>query len=115
MKLEMISLTVQDMGRAVDFYQEFIGEKPRKNSERLSIFDLGNIRLSLWNASFDGVEVDFGENIVGTFKTDDLEAEHRRLEDLGAEVEEISDKESYRLFHFKDTEGNLMEVYEGEK
>ncbi len=115
MKLEMISLTVRDMDRAVEFYREFLGEEPRKKTERLSIFDLGNIRLSLWNASFDGVEVDFGENVVGTFKTDDLEGERRRLEDLGAEVEKISYKESYRLFHFEDTEGNLMEVYEGEK
>jgi predicted enzyme related to lactoylglutathione lyase len=71
--------------------------------------------LSLWNASVDGVEVDFGENAVGTFRTDDLEAERQKLNDLGAEVEEILDKGSYRLFHFTDSEGNLMEVYEGEK
>jgi catechol 2,3-dioxygenase-like lactoylglutathione lyase family enzyme len=115
MKLEMISLTVKDMDRAVEFYQEFLGEEPEKNTGRLSIFDLGNIRLSLWKASVDGVEVDFGENVVGTFKTDDLEAERVRLKELGVEVEEISDKGTYSLFHFTDTEGNLIEVYEGEK
>jgi catechol 2,3-dioxygenase-like lactoylglutathione lyase family enzyme len=40
MRIEMISLTVEDMGRAVNFYSELLGERPVKNMERLSIFDL---------------------------------------------------------------------------
>lgn len=87
----MLSLTVEDMGRAVEFYSEFLDERPVKQTERLSIFDLGNIKLCLWNASVDSVEVDFGENAVGTFHVEDLEEERERLENLGVEVEGISD------------------------
>lgn len=115
MELEFVSITVKDMDRALEFYTEFFGKEPERRDNRLSFFDLRNVKFSLWNASEDGAEVEFGENCVATFHTDDLEAEHKRLEELAPEIEEIIDVGSYRLFHFKDTEGNLMEVYEGEK
>ncbi|MFB6213748.1 MAG: VOC family protein [Candidatus Nanohaloarchaea archaeon] len=115
MELDFVSLTVKDMDRAVGFYSDLLGEEPERKDSRLSFYDLGNIRLSLWNASADDMDVDFGDNCVATFRTEDIEQERERVKQLASEVEEIKDAGGYRLFHFRDTEGNLVEVYEGEK
>jgi predicted enzyme related to lactoylglutathione lyase len=116
MEIEFVSLTVEVMQRAAEFYTEVLGQAPARADERLTVFELEGIKLSLWNASEDGAEVEFGENCVAAFRVEDLEAERSRIEQLGAEVTQIEQPEDgYRLFHFRDPAGNLLEVFEGEK
>nr|EGQ40202.1 MAG: lactoylglutathione lyase-like protein [Candidatus Nanosalinarum sp. J07AB56] len=115
MKFDIISLTVEDMERAVNFYKKVFKVEPEKENNRFSYFQLENARLGLYNPDADGVDVPFGENCVPAFKTNDIDTEHERLDGMAPEIEEITDNGSYRIFHFKDPEGNMVEVYEGEK
>ncbi|MDY6765799.1 MAG: VOC family protein [Candidatus Nanohaloarchaea archaeon] len=115
MELDIVSITVDDMDRALAFYSEVFREEPARRDDRFSWFTLENVRFGLYNPAANGEAVDFGENCVAAFRTDDIEAEHERLRELAPAVEEIQALDGYRLFHFRDTEGNLMEVYAGEK
>lgn len=115
MDLEIVSLTVEDMDRALEFYTKFLGQDPAREDERFSWFDLGNARLGLYNPSEDGETVAFGENCVPAFRVEDIEAVHERLLKLAPEVEDIQEPDGYHLFHFTDTEGNMVEIYSGKK
>jgi predicted enzyme related to lactoylglutathione lyase len=115
MIFDIISLTVEDMERAVKFYRKVFEVEPEKEDSRFSYFQLENAKLGLYNPDADGVDVPFGENCVPAFKTEDLDAEHERLNKIAPKVEEITDNGSYRIFHFKDPEGNMIEIYEGKK
>lgn len=115
MELDTVSICVKDMDRALEFYIDFFGKQPERKDERFSFFELGNVTFGMYNPSADNESVEYGENCVAAFKTEDLEEERQRLKQLAPWVEEIQDLGSYRLFHFKDTEGNLLEIYEGEK
>jgi predicted enzyme related to lactoylglutathione lyase len=115
-------LKVQDMDRAVDFYEAFLGVQAeyRYMDRWVSIND----RLGLYNPSYDvrhGVplteydrELRIGNNVVVVFSSDDVDADHERAQSLGAtgitEIVEINLMAPYRFFQFKDPEGNIVEV-----
>ena len=113
---------VKDMNRAVDFYEAFLGVQAEyRYMERwVSIND----RLGLYNPSYDvhhGVplteydrELRIGNNVVIVFSSDDVDADHERVQSLGAtgitEIIEINLIAPYRFFQFKDPDGNIVEV-----
>ena len=115
-------LKVEDMDRAVDFYEAFLGVKAeyRYLDRWVSI----NERLGLYNPSYDvrhmvpmteyDRELRIGNNVVVVFLSDDVDADHKRVQLLGAtgvtEIVEINLMAPYRFFQFKDTEGNIVEV-----
>ena len=115
-------LKVEDMDRAVAFYEAFLGVKAeyRYLDRWVSI----NERLGLYNPSYDvrhmvpmteyDRELRIGNNVVVVFLSDDVDADHKRVQLLGAtgvtEIVEINLMAPYRFFQFKDTEGNIVEV-----
>jgi predicted enzyme related to lactoylglutathione lyase len=115
-------LKVQDMERAVRFYEAFLGvEAEYRYKERwTSMTD----RLGLYNPSFDvenGVpltehdrQVRMGNNVVIVFISDDVDREHTRVQTLGVtgltDIIEVNLVAPYRFFQCFDTEGNLIEV-----
>ncbi|HEY43549.1 MAG TPA: VOC family protein [Anaerolineae bacterium] len=115
-------LKVKDMNRAIDFYEAFLGVQAEyRYMERwVSIND----RLGLYNPSYDvhhGVplteydrELRIGNNVVIVFSSDDVDADHERVQSLGAtgitEIIEINLIAPYRFFQFKDPDGNIVEV-----
>lgn len=115
-------LVVEDMDRAVRFYEAFLGVEAeyRYEDRWVSITD----RLGLYNPSFDtehGIpmshydrDVRKGSNVIVVFASNDVDRDRERVKSLGAtgitEIIEINLIAPYRFFHFKDTEGNILEV-----
>jgi predicted enzyme related to lactoylglutathione lyase len=115
-------LKVKDMDRAVEFYEAFLGVtvEHRYKDRWVSI----NKHFGLYNPSYDvhhGVpmteydrEVQIGNNVVIVFSSDDVDADHERVQSLGAtgvtEIVEINLMAPYRFFQFKDPDGNIVEV-----
>jgi predicted enzyme related to lactoylglutathione lyase len=115
-------LKVKDMDRAVAFYEAFLGIEAeyRYHDRWCSI----NERLGLYNPSYDArhmvplteydQELQPGNNVVVVFSSDDVRAEHERVQSLGAtgitDILEINLMAPYRFFQFKDPEGNIVEV-----
>ena len=115
-------LKVQDMDRAMGFYEAFLGVKAEYRYQDRWVSITGG--LGLYNPSYDlendvpMTEYDrhtrMGNNVVVVFASDNLEQEHGRVQTLGAtgvtEIVEINLVAPYRFFQFNDTEGNLVEV-----
>jgi predicted enzyme related to lactoylglutathione lyase len=115
-------LKVEDMDRAVGFYEAFLGVKAEHRYEDrwASVTD----RLGLYNPSFDAdnrvpmTEYDresrIGNNVIVVFASEDIEKDYERVKSLGAtgitDIVEINLMAPYRFFQFQDTEGNIVEV-----
>jgi predicted enzyme related to lactoylglutathione lyase len=115
-------LKVKDMDRAISFYEMFPGVKAEyRYKDRWVSITRG---LGLYNPACD-VENDVpmteydresqvGNSVVVVFAADDIEAEHDRVQAIGAtgvtDVVEVNLTPPYRLFQFRDTEGNVVEV-----
>jgi predicted enzyme related to lactoylglutathione lyase len=115
-------LKVQDMDRAVGFYEAFLGVKAEvRYADRWASI---THRLGLYNPAFDAendipmTEYDrvlrFGNNVVVVFSSDDVGQDYERVRALGAtgitDIVEINLMAPYRFFQFQDTEGNIVEV-----
>ena len=115
-------LKVQDMDRAVKFYETFLGimAEGRYGDRWTSLTkDLG-----LYNPVYDmehhvpmtayDRDTRQGNNVVVVFGSDDVEREHNRVKSIGAtgvtEIVEINLMAPYKFFQCQDTEGNLIEV-----
>lgn len=115
-------LKVEDMDRAVGFYEAFLGVKAeyRYEDRWVSITD----RLGLYNPSFDAEnnvpmteydrELRIGNNVIVAFSSDDVDEDYERVKSLGAtgitEIVQVNLMAPYRFFQFQDTEGNIVEV-----
>jgi len=115
-------LKVQDMDRAVRFYEALLGVKAkyRYKDRWTSITD----RLALYNPSSDVQNevpmtdhdrpVRIGNNVVIVFMSDDIDREYERVQALGitglTDIVEVNLVAPYRFFQCFDTEGNLIEL-----
>ena len=113
MELSSVYVCVEEMARAVDFYRDLFETEPEQEEERFSKFEFDGGDFGLYNAGYDGYEIDFGDNCVPNFEVADAEAAYRRIEALAPEMvhDEIQEFGEYRTFHFIDTEGNEIEVF----
>ena len=114
MELSSVYVGVEDMERALNFYRELFETEPEQDEERFSKFEFDAVDFGLYNAGYDGYDLDFGNNCIPNFEVDDVEAAYRRIEQLAPEMvhEEILEFGVYRTFHFIDTEGNEIEVFD---
>jgi len=88
MELSTVYVSVEDMDRALDFYAELFGTAPTQADDRFSMFAFDGVDFGLYDASHDGGAVEFGDSCVPNFEVD-----------------------GYRCFHFRDTEGNRIEIF----
>ncbi len=113
MKINSLYVGVKDMNRAIDFYKNLFQKEPEDINERFSSFDINGITFALYNAKADSEDMTFGNNCVPNIEIDNAEDEYQRVKELNAELlGEIVSVDSYKLFQFKDTEGNVIEFYE---
>lgn len=59
--LNSIYLSVQQMPRAVKFYEQIFDTKVTTMDDRMSVFGLGNISLLLFNPKIAREKVDYGK------------------------------------------------------
>ncbi|MFC7140842.1 VOC family protein [Halosimplex aquaticum] len=113
MKLSTVYVGVEDMDRALAFYEDVFQAEPEQAEQRFSIFEFDGADFGLYNAGADGHEFDFGNNCVPNFEVEDVDSAYERISALAPEVvsDGIFDIDGYRGFHFLDTEGNTIEVF----
>lgn len=116
MDLDFVWVAVDDMERAVDFYNRFLETQPESTSDRMAYYDLGNLGFGLYNPDADGGDwtPTRGDNTVPAFRTDDLEEERERVTGF-ADLEKEYDAGDHEGFLFTDSEGNVLEVYSWKK
>ena len=111
-RIKAIYLAIEDMDRAVKFYEEIFNISVSAYGEKMSSFDLGNISFLLFNPAFDDEDVIYGNNVVLNIEIDDIDKMFDFVKNEGCEIvmhpELIGE---YLIFQVKDTEGNIIEFY----
>ncbi len=107
-----IALTVDDLSRAKDFYQNTLGMKFLFDAGQLAFFQCGDIRIML---STPEKSEPRGGTIL-YYKVDDIQATHSSLKQRGAEffqephlIAKMPDHDLWMAF-LKDTEGNTLGI-----
>jgi methylmalonyl-CoA/ethylmalonyl-CoA epimerase len=109
-EIGQIALTVRDLERAKNFYQNTLGMKFLFDAGTMAFFQCGAIRLMI---GLSEETVSIGGTIL-YFKVEDIEKVHRVLVDRGVEFVQaphlIARMPSHDLWmsFLKDTEGNTL-------
>lgn len=106
-------VSVEEMDRALEFYRELFEAEPSQAEERFSTFEFDGVDFGLYNPRYDGFDLEFGNNCVPNFEVEDVDAAFERIGELAPEMvsDEVMAFGDYHTFHFRDTEGNEIEVF----
>ena len=111
-KLESAYICVQNMERAVDFYQWFLKRKAEKLKESFYLFKIDSFRLFLFEYGLENEEVTYGDNCLLSFEVENAPQFIQTMKNKGIEIvfplEKIIDN---HVFEFVDPEGNHIEVF----
>jgi len=118
-RIARVYVTVQDMDRAVGFYENLLGAEVNYREGRdLAEFNAGSFCLELLNRDKIGEDTKIGNNCVVVLdvpRKEDVDRAYDFIKALGNHDTEIFEipikKASLRGFQFHDTEGNLLELY----
>lgn len=114
MKLNYNILKVKDLQRAKNFYIQLLGMQPTKEErDRMVVFDMGNIKLGLYNPLADGYTLDdddFGNNCYICFGVEDITPEIQRVS-MFAKIVSQKKADYHERFEFEDSEGNIVEIH----
>lgn len=111
-KLESAYICVQDMERAVNFYEWFLKRKAKKLKDSFYLFEIENFRLFLFEYGLENENVTYGDNCLLSFEVEDAQQLVQKLKNKGLEIvfplEKILDN---YVFEFVDPEGNHIEIF----
>ena len=114
--LESAYICIEDMERAVAFYQWFLDRRAVKKGDSMYMFDIDGFRLFLFDHNRENEAVSYGDNCLLSFEVDDAEEMEKKLLKKGLKIvfplKEIIDN---IVFEFEDPEGNHIELFSGIK
>ncbi|MFC1522125.1 VOC family protein [Elusimicrobiota bacterium] len=116
-KLVSVYLCVNNMKRAVAFWEGFLKRKAENRyKDRWADFGVkkGSVNIGLYRSGFDKWKHKIGNNITLNFYTSDIKAEYKRVKSLKpkriSKIGFVNFMEPYHYFQAQDPEGNLFEV-----
>jgi predicted enzyme related to lactoylglutathione lyase len=111
-KLESAYIAVENIKRAINFYEWFLERSAAKKSESLYFFNVDGFRLFLFDHNKENEEVKYGDNCLLSFEVDNAEKTKEKIEVRGLKIifplTKILDN---IVFEFEDPEGNQIEVF----
>lgn len=113
MRLNSLYIGVQNMNRALRFYETLLQKEPTHVEERFSYFTFDGFIFGLFYAAYENEDLHFGNNCIPDFEVDHIEDEYKRVLSLTKEIVlDLHTVGSYLVFQCKDSEGNTIEFYE---
>ena len=111
-KLESAYLSVENMERALEFFDWFLKRKAIKKGRSLNMYDIDGFRLFLFDHAKENENVRYGDNCLLSFEVEDVKKTKDELVRRGCKIvfplTEILDN---LVLEFADTEGNHVEVF----
>jgi len=111
-KLESAYIAVENIDRALNFYEWFLERSSHKKNESLYIFNVDGFRFFLFDHNNENEEIKYGDNCLLSFEVDDAEKTKEKIEELNLKIvfplTKILDN---LVFEFEDPEGNHLEVF----
>lgn len=107
----------QDPARLVQFYQEVLGLTPSFGGDDGAEFQVGPVRVGLWQHSEIHGPARDPDRIIMNFLVDDCAAVYESLRSKGVEFIKSPTDEQWgsrvaRLATFRDPDGNLLQLLE---
>ena len=114
-------IAVKDLDRARKFYEEKLGLKQVDDFGEGFLLQSGDTKLNVYRSEFAGTN----KATALTFTVDDINGEVRTLKDKGISFEhydveglksegDIYSGENMKTAWFKDPDGNILSLFEGE-
>lgn len=113
---------VTDMDRAIGFYEKLLGVeiKMRYKDRWVTVVDGFGLYCPGYdrkhNIEMTNIERDLkiGNNSIIVFHSSDIEEDYQQVKNLGvteiSNIAEINLMANYKFFHFKDPDGNMIEI-----
>jgi len=112
-QIKAIYVTVEDMDRAVKFYEDIFDVKVSSKSERMSSFDFDNISFLLFDPSMDNEKISKGNNVIPNIEVEDINKILELVKSKDCKIIMPLEKvETFLIFQIEDTEGNIIEFYQ---
>jgi len=111
-RVKAIYVSVQDMDRAVQFYESVFDTDVSSKNDKMSSFDFSDISFLLFNTDSSNESVIRGNNVVPNIEVENIEEIENIMKRFDCEVIMPPTKiEEYLVFQVRDTEGNIIEFY----
>jgi len=111
-KLESAYIAVENIDRAINFYEWFLERSAAKKGESLYLFDVDGFRLFLFDHNNENEEVKYGDNCLLSFEVDDARKTKEKIEDRNLKIVfSLTKIQDNLVFKFEDTEGNHIEIF----
>ncbi len=114
-KLESAYISVENIDRALKFYEWFLKRKATKIGDSLYLFNVDTFRLFLFDHNNEDEEIKYGDNCLLSFEVEDAEKTKEQIKERGLKIvfplKKILDN---LVFEFEDPEGNHIEVFSTE-
>lgn len=109
-KLNSLYICVNDMQRAIKFYEEFLQSK--SNNPESGLFIVNGVRLCMYDYRKFNDMVSFSNSCLPRFEAADIDYVLKILEELNAQIiMPPTSIKGYKVLRFEDSEGNKVEVY----
>lgn len=109
-KLNSLYICVNDMQRAIKFYEEFLQLK--SNNPESGLFIVNGIRLCMYDYRKFNDTVSFANSCLPRFEAADMDHVFNKLKELNTQIiMSPTSINGYKVLRFEDSEGNKIEVY----
>ena len=107
--IKSMYLCVNDMDRAVSFYEQFFEQRVTKKDEIYSIFDINGFRLGLFAYKKMNEEHIFGSNCLPSIDVENLDVLKNKIKNLKL-CFPLTKINNNWVVEFIDSEGNHIEL-----
>lgn len=111
-KLESAYISVENINRAIKFYEWFLERSGTRQDESLYLFDIDGFRLFLFDHNNEAEDIKYGDNCLLSFEVADAGKLKEKIAEEGLKIifplTKILDN---LVFEFEDSEGNHIEVF----
>lgn len=110
-KISSLYICVDDMERAINFYEQLFEQKAIVRDEIYSVFDINGFRYGLFNYKKMNEKHTYGNNCLPSIEVSDLNKFIEKLKMLGSKIVfPITEIGSNYVLEFVDSEGNSLEA-----
>ncbi|MDD3647532.1 MAG: VOC family protein [Candidatus Dojkabacteria bacterium] len=111
-KIDSAYLCVQNMDRAISFYEKLFLKKCSKKDRLYSVMEIGGFRIGLFANNRVKEKVKYGDNCLLSIKVDGMKNFLKHLEGLNVKlVYPLTKIGKNWVIEFRDSEGNDLEGY----
>jgi predicted enzyme related to lactoylglutathione lyase len=110
-RIKSLYVCVNDMQRAIEFYEKLLGQKVTERDEIYSVFDINGFRYGLFaNQKANETKV-WGNNCLPSLEVNDINFIQKTLEELNCPIVfPLTIIGKNKVLEFTDSEGNDIEI-----